>query len=151
MKNQKIIQVINGPNLNLLGKREPHIYGAKSLADINAGLNLQAEKLGINLCFFQSNHEGAIVDLLHELLDSQLDGIIINPGGLTHTSVVLRDALLMFKCPVVEVHLSNIYKRESFRHKSLLADIVTGQITGFGSFGYEMALSAIAKWLMVNG
>jgi 3-dehydroquinate dehydratase II len=145
MKSQKKrIQVINGPNLNLLGKREPHIYGTATLAEINADLSLQAEKMGISLSFFQSNSEGAIIDLLHELLDSPLNGIIINPGGLTHTSVVLRDALVMFNCPVVEVHLSNIYKREPFRHKSLLSDIVMGQINGFGPFGYQMALSAIA-------
>jgi 3-dehydroquinate dehydratase II len=147
MKIQKKIQVINGPNLNLLGKREVHIYGTKTLADINDDLSLLGQKMGIQVYFFQSNSEGAIVDLLHELFDSPPDGIIINPGGLTHTSVVLRDALVIFNCPVVEVHLSNIYKRESFRHKSLLSDIVTGQITGFGSFGYEMALSAIVHIL----
>jgi 3-dehydroquinate dehydratase II len=145
----KTIQLINGPNLNLLGKREPHLYGSLTLKEINAELSLKAEKLGITLSFFQSNTEGIIIDLLHELLvhdplDSPLGGIIINPGGLTHTSVALRDALLMFSCPMVEVHLSNIYKREPFRHKSLLADIVMGQLTGFGPFGYQMALEAIA-------
>jgi 3-dehydroquinate dehydratase II len=146
MKTQtKKIQVINGPNLNLLGKREPHIYGTATLAEINAELSLKAEKMGVRLSFFQSNSEGTIIDLLHELWDSPLDGIIINPGGLTHTSVALRDALLIFDCPAVEVHLSNIYKREPFRQKSLLSDIVMGQISGFGSFGYQMALSAIVN------
>lgn len=144
-KQAKKIQVINGPNLNLLGKREPHIYGVTTLAEINADLRLKAEKMGIIPSFFQSNSEGAIIDLLHELFDSPLDGIIINPGGLTHTSVALRDALVIFDCPVVEIHLSNIYKREPFRQKSLLSDIVMGQIIGFGPFGYQMALSAIAN------
>jgi 3-dehydroquinate dehydratase II len=147
----KKIQLINGPNLNLLGKREPHLYGSLTLKEINAELSLKAEKSGITLSFFQSNTEGIIIDLLHELLDSPLDGIIINPGGLTHTSVALRDALLMFSCPIVEVHLSNIYKREPFRHKSLLADIVMGQLSGFGPFGYQMALEAITHTITNNG
>ncbi len=141
---EKTIQIINGPNLNMLGKREPHIYGAMTLDEINKSLVQEAKPLGIVLHFFQSNHEGALVDKIHELFDHPPSGIIINPGALTHTSVALRDALLLLSCPSVEIHLSNIYKREAFRHKSFLADIVTGQISGFGHFGYHMALKAIA-------
>lgn len=148
MKKIKKIQVINGPNLNMLGKREPEIYGSYTLDQINADLAQMAKPLGVELNFFQSNHEGAIVDKIHELFNENINGIIINPGALTHTSVALRDALLLMTCPVVEIHLSNIYKRESFRHKSMLADMVTGQICGFGHYGYSMALNAMAK--MVN-
>lgn len=143
----KTIQIINGPNLNMLGKREPHIYGAMTLDEINKGLEEEAKPLGISLQFFQSNHEGALVDKIHELFDHPPFGIIINPGALTHTSVALRDALLLLSCPMAEIHLSNIYKREAFRHKSLLADIVTGQISGFGHYGYHMALQAMAKMI----
>jgi len=144
---QKKIQVLNGPNLNMLGKREPHIYGSLTLDEINQGLEKEAKFLGLELSFFQSNHEGALVDKIHELFDSQPVGLIINPGALTHTSVALRDALLLLSCPMVEIHLSNIYKREAFRHKSLLADIVTGQISGFGDYGYHLALHALAKMI----
>ncbi len=136
--------MINGPNLNMLGKREPEIYGAVTLNQIHSDLKKKAASLGLNIGFFQSNHEGEIVDKIHELFNESIDGIMINPGALTHTSVALRDALLLMSCPIVEIHLSNIYKRESFRHKSLLADIVTGQVCGFGHYGYEMALNAIA-------
>lgn len=143
------IFVINGPNLNMLGKREPGIYGSHTLEQINRELTAAAERLGLSLYFFQSNHEGALVDRIHQMVDQAPAGVIINPGGLTHTSVVLRDALVMLSCPKVEVHLSNIYQREPFRHKSLLSDIVTGQITGFGHFGYHMALSALHHHLSV--
>lgn len=142
------VQVINGPNLNMLGKREPEIYGADTLDQINAGLEKAAASLGIRLDFFQSNHEGVIVDKIHALFEKKIDGIIINPGAFTHTSVALRDALLLMSCPIVEIHLSNIYKRESFRHKSMLADIALGQISGFGPYGYHMALNALAKILI---
>ncbi len=144
----KKIQIINGPNLNMLGKREPEIYGFLTLDQINKRLTERSELLNLELVFFQSNHEGAIADKVHENFNSKIDGIIINPGALTHTSVVLRDALIMMPCPMVEIHLSNVYKREAFRHKSMLADIVTGRITGFGHYGYEMALNAIAN--MIN-
>ena len=137
------IFVINGPNLNMLGKREPGIYGSHTLEQINRELKTAAEPLGLSLYFFQSNHEGDLVDRIHQMVDQAPAGVIINPGGLTHTSVVLRDALAMLSCPKVEVHLSNIHQRESFRRRSLLSDIVTGQITGFGHFGYHMALSAL--------
>jgi len=144
----KKIKVINGPNLNMLGKREPEIYGSLTLDQINTNLAQQAIPLGVALDFFQSNHEGAIVDKLHEIFDENILGVIINPGAFTHTSIALRDAFLLLTCPIVEIHLSNIYKREAFRHTSLLADIVTGQITGFGHYGYQMALSAIVN--MIN-
>ncbi len=141
---KKRICVINGPNLNMLGKREPELYGSATLASINQGLEKKASGLGLDLLFFQSNHEGAIVDEIHRLFDTGINGIIINPGAFTHTSVAIRDALLLLSCPIIEIHLSNIYKREAFRHKSLVADIATGQISGFGHYGYQMALSAMA-------
>ena len=143
MQKLKKIQVINGPNLNMLGKREPLIYGSYTLDQINKGLEKKALSLGVELDFFQSNHEGAIIDKIHNIFNGDIRGIIINPGALTHTSVALRDALLLMSCPIVEIHLSNIYKREAFRHKSLLSDIVTGQITGLGRSGYQLALTAI--------
>lgn len=137
------IFILNGPNLNMLGKREPHIYGSHTLDRINQELTEAAKPLGRTLHFFQSNHEGSLVDEIQQIFARAPGGVIINPGGLTHTSVALRDAMAMLSCPVVEVHLSNIYKREPFRHQSLLSDIVTGQITGFGPFGYHMALLAL--------
>jgi len=133
------VLVINGPNLNLLGKREPGIYGATSLADINEKLTLTAARLGVTLQFFQSNHEGAIVDAIHGAAGN-CAGIIINPAAYTHTSVAIRDAIAAIGLPTVEVHLSNVYSREEFRHKSLTAPVVLGQIAGFGAAGYELAL-----------
>ncbi|MCP3942130.1 MAG: type II 3-dehydroquinate dehydratase [Desulfobacteraceae bacterium] len=148
MKNVKPrVHVINGPNLNMLGKREPGVYGIASLDEINQQLDVAAKGCGLELSFFQSNHEGIILDKLHEIFEENPAGIIINPGALTHTSVALRDGLLLFSCPIVEVHLSNIHKREPFRHKSMLADIVMGQILGFGPQGYHMALNAIHQLL----
>ncbi|MCF6248375.1 MAG: type II 3-dehydroquinate dehydratase [Desulfobacula sp.] len=144
----KSVCVMNGPNLNMLGKREPEVYGSLTLEDINKGLKKSAGPLALDVEFFQSNHEGEIVDKIHALFESNTQGIIINPGAFTHTSVALRDALLLLPCPIIEIHLSNIYKRESFRHKSLVADIARGQISGFGHFGYQMALSAMAD--MIN-
>lgn len=143
----KTITVLNGPNLNMLGKREPEIYGAHTLDQINEDLDKKAGPLGLKLDFFQSNHEGQIVDRIHTLFEEGTDGIIINPGAFTHTSVAVRDALLLMSCPVIEIHLSNIYKREAFRHKSLIADIAEGQISGFGKYGYTMALNAMADIL----
>ncbi len=133
----------------MLGKREPEVYGSLGLDEINRELAIVAKDLGLELIFFQSNHEGVILDWLHEIFEENPAGIIINPGALTHTSVALRDGLLLFSCPIVEVHLSNIHKRESFRHKSMLADIATGQLTGFGHYGYHMALNAIHQLLQV--
>ena len=135
------ICIINGPNLNMLGKREPNIYGNTTLLDIEKKLKKLSKKLKIELDFFQSNYEGAIIDYLHKIAD-KYDGIIINPAALTHTSIALRDALLFINIPTIEVHISNIYKREKFRQKSMIADIAIGQITGIGIQGYEMALRA---------
>ena len=148
------VHVIHGPNLNMLGKREPDIYGDKTLDNINAGLNQKAKKLGVMVKAFQSNHEGEIVEKIHNIFNQKIDssskdGVIINPAAYTHTSVAIRDALLLLDIPIIEVHLSNIYKREQFRHKSMLADIVTGQITGLGTFGYSLALEAIVEH--ING
>ena len=137
------ICVIHGPNLNLLGTREPEIYGSETLVDIDDGLRKKAEALGLTLKTFQSNHEGAIVDQIQSLREN-CDGLIINPGALTHTSIAIRDALLALSCPMVEVHISNVYQRESFRHKSFIGDIVTGRIIGLGSHGYLLALEALA-------
>jgi len=145
VKNKIRVHVIHGPNLNMLGKREPEIYGSQSLENINTELKSRADSLGIVLETFQSNHEGEIVEKIHTIFNEQSDGIIINPAAFTHTSVAIRDALLLLDTPIIEVHLSNIYKREVFRHKSLLSDIVTGQITGLGPFGYTLALNAIAE------
>jgi 3-dehydroquinate dehydratase II len=145
VNNEKRVHVIHGPNLNMLGKREPEIYGSQSLEDINTDLIARANSLGILLETFQSNHEGEIVEMIHAIFNQKSDGIIINPAAFTHTSVAIRDALLLLDIPVIEVHLSNIYKREAFRHKSMLADIVTGQISGLGTLGYTLALNAIAE------
>ncbi|MCP4104514.1 MAG: type II 3-dehydroquinate dehydratase [Desulfobacteraceae bacterium] len=140
------ILVIHGPNLNMLGKREPDIYGAATLDEINADLKKLGEKLGIAVETFQSNHEGAMVEKIQEAA-GLCKGIIINPAAYTHTSIAIRDALLLTDIPVIEIHLSNIYKREPFRHKSLVADIATAQISGFGARGYSMALKALAEMI----
>jgi 3-dehydroquinate dehydratase-2 len=134
----KHISIINGPNLNLLGKRETHLYGNETLENINADL---AKKFldKVILSFFQSNHEGAIIDHIHSLVNDS-NGLIINPGGLTHTSVALRDAILGTNIPSIEVHLTNIYARESFRQKSLISSICIGVISGFGPMSYELAI-----------
>lgn len=134
---------LHGPNLNTLGAREPEIYGRMTLDDIHARLQARAEALGVDLVTFQSNHEGALIDFLQAHASDSL-GIIINPGGLTHSSVSLRDAIAGTGKPCVEVHLSNIYGREPFRHTSLLAPVCRGQITGLGWRGYLFALEALA-------
>jgi 3-dehydroquinate dehydratase-2 len=143
MASKKIL-VIHGPNLNMLGKREPEVYGTTGLNDINKNLLALGKKLGLTVDTFQSNHEGAIIDKIHEAFQ-KYDGLIINPGAYTHSSIAIRDALTMIKSPVIEVHLSNIYKREPFRHKSMIADIATATMCGFGHNGYYMALEAIAR------
>lgn len=142
MAKKKII-VIHGPNLNMLGKREPAIYGSTTLDDINAELVKRASEKGIELETFQSNHEGAIVDRIQAAYKN-VSGVIINPAAYTHTSVAIRDALLLLDVPIVEVHISNIHKRESFRHHSYIADIATGQIAGLGVEGYYLALEALS-------
>jgi len=143
---QKKILVIHGPNLNLLGVREPNIYGHQSLAEINAELRIQGDRLGIDVETFQSNHEGQIIDKIQEAM-GRCHGIVINPAAYTHTSVAIRDALVMLDIPVIEVHLSNINKREPFRHHSMIADIVTARIAGFGSQGYLLGLEGLAKMI----
>jgi 3-dehydroquinate dehydratase-2 len=136
--------VIHGPNLNLLGQREPEIYGRQSLDEINAGLLSLGEKLGLEIETFQSNHEGDIVDRIQMAVGS-CDGILINPAAYTHTSIAIRDALSLLDIPVVEIHLSNIYKREPFRHKSLVADIAAARISGFGAQGYLLGLQGLVN------
>ena len=136
------VLVLHGPNLNLLGRREPEIYGHKTLSGINDDLTVQAAGLGVTLTILQSNHEGVLIDTIHDAF-GVIDGIVINPGGLTHTSVALRDALAGVAIPFVEVHLSNVYARESFRHHSYLSPIALGVISGFGPNSYSLGLSAI--------
>ncbi|KUK11029.1 MAG: 3-dehydroquinate dehydratase [Clostridia bacterium 41_269] len=144
------ILIINGPNLNLLGKREPHIYGTKSLEDINEELKKFGEDNGVKLDFFQSNHEGEIIDKIHQA-DVSYNGIIINPGAFTHYSYAIRDAIASISVPVIEVHLSNIFSREDFRHHSVISPVVKGQICGFGSFGYKLAVYALIEIIDGNG
>lgn len=136
------ILVIHGPNLNMLGKREPGHYGMETMEDINRQMAEKGLQIGMTLDFFQSNHEGMIVDTIQSAY-GRYDGLIINPAAYTHTSLAIRDALLLLDIPVIEVHLSNIYKREPFRHHSVIADVVSGQITGFGSNGYLLAMDAV--------
>lgn len=142
------ILLLNGPNLNLLGTREPHIYGADTLADVERRFKEEAIALGTTADCFQSNHEGALIDRIHA---ARLDGtraIVINPGGLTHTSVALRDALAGVALPVVEIHISNVHKREEFRHHSFISGIAEGVIAGLGVMGYSAALRfAVAKFV----
>lgn len=135
------ILVIHGPNLNLLGTREPGIYGATTLSEIDQWLQQDAAAAGHSLSCFQSNHEGAIVDYLHHA-GAEADILIINPGAYTHTSVAIRDAILAVALPAIEVHLSNIHQREPFRHHSYFSDICIGQVVGFGPQSYNLALQA---------
>jgi 3-dehydroquinate dehydratase II len=143
------ILVIHGPNLNLLGTREPGIYGATSLPEINQRLQQDAEDAGHTLSFFQSNHEGAIVDHIQQQ-GAEADILIINPGAFTHTSVAIRDAILAVALPAIEVHLSNIHQREPFRHHSYFSDICIGQVVGFGPQSYRLALQAACARLVAN-
>lgn len=138
--------VVHGPNLNLLGSREPGLYGSRSLAMIDADLQGQAAALGVGLECFQSNHEGGLVDRIHRAA-GHCEGILINAAAYTHTSVALRDALLAVAIPFVELHLSNIHARESFRHRSLLADKAVGVICGFGPASYRLALAGLVEHL----
>jgi 3-dehydroquinate dehydratase-2 len=143
------VLVINGPNLNLLGTREPAVYGSATLPAIEADLVSHGETLGLAVDTFQSNHEGALIDRVHAAR-GEARAIVINAGGYTHTSVALRDALAAVGLPVIEVHLSNVAAREEFRHRSLIAPISLGQIVGLGAFGYRLALEAVAN-LVVKG
>ncbi|MGC8502658.1 type II 3-dehydroquinate dehydratase [Desulfurella sp.] len=139
------ILVLNGPNLNMLGKREPHIYGKLSLPDIEETIKNHAKSLNVEIEFFQSNYEGAIIDKIHEA-SGKVDGIIINPGAFTHTSIAIRDAFLSVNIPFVEVHLSNIFKRETFRHKSYLSDLAQGVVSGLGQYSYICALNFLINF-----
>jgi 3-dehydroquinate dehydratase-2 len=136
----KNILVLNGPNLNLLGTREPQIYGSATLSDIERDLSADAAQRQARISFFQSNHEGALVDRIQAAPGEAVDFIIINAGALTHTSVALRDALAGVGIPFVEVHLSNVYRREEFRHRSFMADLAVGVVAGLGPAGYRCAL-----------
>jgi len=146
MSEPQRILVIHGPNLNLLGSREPDIYGTTTLEEINGDLSSAAKEWGAEVEFFQSNYEGALVDRIQES-QSWADGILINPGGLTHTSVTLRDALAATGLPIVEVHLSNIFAREEFRRNSFVSPIALGVISGFGPMGYGLGLNALLEYL----
>jgi 3-dehydroquinate dehydratase II len=140
----KKIAILNGPNLDRLGKREPEIYGRATLADLEASLRTEFPN-GVELEFFQSNHEGALIDSIASLADRKFDGVVINGGAFTHTSVALRDALLGAHLPTIEVHISNIYKREEFRHTSLTAPACIAVITGLGLEGYFAAVRFLLK------
>ena len=149
VKNQQAkpkILVIHGPNLNMLGKREPAIYGSKTLGDIDSALTEEGHRLTLSVECFQSNFEGAIVEAIQQA-HGNIAGIIVNPGAYTHTSIAIRDALLLFDVPIIEIHLSNIYQREEFRHKSMISDVATAQLTGFGADGYIMALNALSRMI----
>lgn len=131
---------LNGPNLNRLGKREPEIYGKETLADVQVKLEKLASEFDAAIDVRQSNHEGQLIDWIHEAADTDVKGIIFNPGAYTHTSIALRDAIASVNVPVIEIHISNIHKREAFRHHSYLAPECVGQISGLGTKGYELAL-----------
>ncbi len=138
------IMVINGPNLNMLGIREPSVYGSQSYADLEAYIESYAEKMGVEVTVLQSNSEGEIIDFIHHALGSY-DGIIINPGAYTHYSYAIHDALSSVKIPAIEVHISNIHKREEFRHKSVTAPACVGQVAGLGFRGYTLALDYLKE------
>ena len=144
------ILILNGPNLNLLGVREPETYGNETLADIEEACLERAAALGLAIDFRQSNHEGQLIDWIQEAREAS-DGIVINPGGYTHTSVAILDALRAATLPIIEVHISNIFRRERFRHRSYVSLAATGVICGLGSQGYLLALEAMARLVAANG
>ena len=146
MEQRLRILVLNGPNLGLLGRRSPEIYGSSTLAEVESLLRRAAEELGCDVECRQSNHEGDLVGWIGESMGA-MDGLVINPGAYTHTSVALRDAIEGTGIPTVEVHISNILAREEFRHRSLTAPVCVGQVCGFGVSGYVLALRALAQWL----
>lgn len=147
LKMAKSLLLLNGPNLNLLGTREPEVYGATTLAEVEEQAKQTASAAGASLVCFQSNHEGALIDRIHAAKAEGIQAIIINPAGLTHTSVALRDALAGVNLPVIEVHISNVHKRESFRHLSYVSGIAEGVICGFGVDGYRIAIEFAIKKL----
>lgn len=136
------ILIIHGPNMNILGKRDKKIYGDYTIEDINAQIIIKSKELNLDIDIFQSNHEGEIIDKLQGTIESDIDGIIINPGGYTHYSISIRDAIEVLNIPVIEVHLSNISNREDFRKRSVIAPVCKGQISGFSIYGYLLALEA---------
>jgi 3-dehydroquinate dehydratase-2 len=141
----KKLLLLNGPNLNLLGTREPEVYGADTLSDVEKAAAAQAAAAGATLACFQSNHEGVLIDRIHAARAEGIDGIVFNPGAYTHTSVALRDALAGVAIPFVEVHISNIFKREPFRHHSCLSDVAVGTLCGLGIDGYRLAIDFMLK------
>ena len=141
------ILVLQGPNLNLLGSREPELYGGATLASICADLDRLAAALGVTLEHYQSNQEGVLVDKIQGAASEGVNGVLINPGAYTHTSIAIRDAFLGTRIPFVEIHLSNIYQREEFRHHSLLADVAVGMVMGLGSVGYSLGLRGLVESL----
>ncbi|KMY54736.1 3-dehydroquinate dehydratase [Bacillus sp. FJAT-27231] len=139
----KNILLLNGPNLNRLGKREPEVYGHETLEDLESRIMAKGKELGISVSAFQSNHEGELIDRIHLAADEEMDGIIFNPGAFTHYSYAIRDAIAAISVPVIEVHISNIHSREPFREHSVIAPVAAGQIAGLGFIGYELALQAL--------
>jgi len=142
----RLIFVLNGPNLNLLGKREPHIYGSETLADVERDCRALAKELALEIRFHQSNREYELIDWIHEAREVA-GGIVINPGAFTHTSVAILDALNAFDPPIMEVHISNVHKREAFRHHSFVSGVASGVIVGCGTLGYQLALRRLAQLL----